>query len=160
MDEMVKTIQLSGITQPQQLTSPIYEGSHFTWGEATKNGARLPIDCEIDGEELTARTIVANIISIARELDVIRRDFGDRPIIVTSWYRDPTSNRAVGGVRNSQHKRGWAVDIQVDGLEPPQVAARLTASWLGGLGDSDAFTHLDMRHRAGLSAARWDYGNA
>jgi Peptidase M15 len=157
---MTQTIELPGITAPQLLTNPIYSGSHFSWGEATKMGTRIPVDCTIDGEDITAETIVANIILIARELEIIRHDFGDRPITITSWYRDPTSNRAVGGVRNSQHKRGWAVDIQIEGYEPRQVAARLSQTWLGGLGDSLAFTHLDLRHRLGLAAARWDYGNA
>jgi Peptidase M15 len=154
------SIQLPGITLPQLLTNPIYSGSHFTWGEATKGGTRIPEDCIIDGDDISARTIVSNIILIAKELDIIRHNFGDHPITITSWYRDPTSNREVGGVRNSQHKRGWAADIQIEGYEPRQVAAKLGDTWLGGLGDSVSFTHLDLRHRLGLAAARWDYGNA
>lgn len=36
-----------------------------------------------------------------------------RPIIITSGYRVPALNKAVGGVPNSQHMFGQAADIQV-----------------------------------------------
>jgi hypothetical protein len=85
---------------------------------------------------------------------------GDRPITVTSWLRPPRVNRAVGGAGNSQHLLGWAVDIQIQGYNPRTVASRLKDSWAGGLGDSAAFTHLDLRHLLGRASARWDYGNA
>lgn len=43
-------------------------------------------------------------------LDPIRRIYG-KPIIVTSGYRSPTLNAAVGGVANSQHTMGEAADL-------------------------------------------------
>lgn len=36
-----------------------------------------------------------------------------RPLFITSGYRVPALNKAVGGVPNSQHMFGQAVDIQV-----------------------------------------------
>lgn len=157
---MARTIQLPGITQPQLLTNPIYNGSNFTWAEATKQGARLPTQTTFEGLIIPAAQITANIIKLAKELDALRADFGNRPIIITSWYRDPISNKNVGGVRNSQHLLGWAADIQIWGLDPNDVAAKLSNSWTGGLGDSSAFTHVDMRHLMGWSSARWNYGFA
>lgn len=156
----MKTIQLSGITLPQLVTSPIYSGSHFTWGEATKNGSRIPTDTYFEGNLIPAAQITSNIIKLAYKLDEIREIFGDRPITITSWYRDPKSNRAVGGVRNSQHVLGWAADFQVEGYDPNDVAAKLRRTWAGGLGDSGAFTHVDMRHLMGWTSARWNYGFA
>ena len=44
-------------------------------------------------------------------LDVIHEDIA--PIIVTSGYRSPKLNRAVGGQRKSQHMLGEAADIEV-----------------------------------------------
>ncbi len=157
---MSDTIVLPGITAPVALTAPIYAGSHFTWGEATRNGGRMPQDTSFNGAIITAATITSNIIKIARQLDVIRSQFGDRSITVTSWLRPPAVNKAVGGVGNSQHLTGWAVDILIEGYQPHTVAAKLESSWPGGLGDSAGFTHLDMRHLAQQAAARWNYGNA
>lgn len=47
---------------------------------------------------------------VARVLDPLRQAWG-RPITVTSGYRCPELNRAVGGVKNSHHLRGMAADI-------------------------------------------------
>lgn len=44
-------------------------------------------------------------------LDPLRRDWGS-PIKVTSGYRCPALNKAVGGSSNSAHKCGYAADIQ------------------------------------------------
>jgi Peptidase M15 len=151
---------IPGISQPRQSDDPIYDGSNFTWGEATKGGTRLPVDTSFNGSIVSAGQITANIIKLARELDDLRVLCGNRPIIITSWYRDPVSNRRVGGVRNSQHLLGWAADIQVRGVDPRDVAAQLRHCWAGGLGDSDAFTHIDLRHLNGWASAYWDYGYA
>jgi hypothetical protein len=155
---MAKIITLAGITNPVSTDSPIYAGSHFTWSEATKNGSRIPTKTIFNGRTIAAAQITSNIIKLARELDEIRAIYG-RPIIITSWYRDPRSNAAVGGVSNSQHLLGWAADIQIQGVAPREVARRL-ANWPGGLGDSSAFTHLDLRHLHGQAAAKWNYGHA
>ena len=157
---MPRTIQLPGITQPQPLTGPIYEGSNFTWAEATKYGQRIPRNTNFEGMTISGAQITANIIKLAKELDRLRSEFGNRPITITSWYRDPISNKSVGGVRNSQHILGWGADIQIWGLDPDDVADRIAKSWRGGLGDNPAYTHLDLRHLMGWQAARWNYGLA
>ena len=153
-------MQIPGITKPVDISDPIYVGSNFTWGEATKGGTRIPTQTNFDGIVIPAAQITSNIVKIAKELDLIRAQFGNKPITITSWYRDPVSNRKVGGVRNSQHLLGWAVDIQIDGLDPNDVADRLKDAWNGGLGDSHTFTHLDLRQLMGRAEAFWDYGNA
>ena len=56
-------------------------------------------------------------ILVEQLLDPIRRRYG-APIIVTSGYRCPALNTAVGGVANSHHIIGCAADI-VGGLPPP-----------------------------------------
>ena len=45
------------------------------------------------------------------------REGSEEPIIINSGYRSPEVNRAVGGVPNSNHLTGCAVDIHVTGLE-------------------------------------------
>lgn len=44
-------------------------------------------------------------------LDPLRTAWGG-PIIVTSGYRCPQLNSAVGGVETSAHRLGWAADLQ------------------------------------------------
>ena len=151
---------IAGIDRPVLSTEPIYPGSRFTWGEATKNGSRLPILTMFEGRVVQAAQITKNIITLAKELDKIRAQFGSKPMTITSWLRPPLVNASVRGVSNSQHLLGWAADFQIAGIAPHVVAAKLRPAWKGGLGDSDTFTHVDMRQLMGKPAAWWDYGNA
>lgn len=59
-----------------------------------------PLDSDIQNLDL----LVSNI------LDPLRKAWG-KPIIVTSGYRVPRLNEAVGGVKNSDHLYGRAADI-------------------------------------------------
>lgn len=45
------------------------------------------------------------------------RDAWKSPIIVNSAYRSEEVNKAVGGVKNSQHRLGEAADITIGGKE-------------------------------------------
>ena len=56
------------------------------------------------------RALVNNV------LDPLRTAWG-KPIIVTSGYRCPDLNKAVGGVNTSQHLRGEAVDLDIGTIE-------------------------------------------
>jgi hypothetical protein len=154
------TLKLPGLKNPVDLEAPIVAGGHFTWAEATAYGSRIPQTVDFDGITIAASQITANIIKIATELETVRSNFGNCPIVVTSWYRPPAVNRAVGGVSNSQHLLGWGVDIQIHGLYPPDVADRLARTWNGGVGNNKAYTHLDLRHLMGWQAARWQYGRS
>jgi Peptidase M15 len=140
----MKVIKIPGISQPVALDAPIcLQSPHFSWYEATKGGSRIP-----ESEEITG-----SIIRIAKALEGVRDEFGGQSITIASWYRPPAINRAVGGARFSKHIEGHAVDILIDGLDPRAVTAALSKYWLGGVGDSSAFTHLDLGERR-----RWDYG--
>jgi Peptidase M15 len=136
------------------------QDSNFTWAEVTRNGQRIPQNTNFGGTTIPAAQITANAVKLARELDKIRVQFGNRPIHINSWYRPPAVNRAAGGASNSQHLLGWAADIVIEGYTPHQVAAILSKTWPGGLGDSSIYTHLDLRHLLGHASARWDYGFA
>ena len=45
------------------------------------------------------------------------RDAWNSPIVVTSGYRSEAVNKAVGGVKTSQHRLGEAADIKVGGKD-------------------------------------------
>lgn len=61
-------------------------------------------------ENLPSFEVVQNLNRLANFLDALREAWGSG-IRVTSGYRCPALNRAVGGVDNSAHQYGNAVDI-------------------------------------------------
>lgn len=67
---------------------------------------------------------------LACGMEQVRRILGDRAITITSGYRNPVVNKAVGGVSNSAHALGYAADFSVKGMEPVDVARALDASTL------------------------------
>ena len=138
--------RLPGFRSTFYLSEPIIPNGNFTWAEATKSGRRIPAN----------RNVAYGIIRIARVMEEVRARLGDRPIRVNSWYRDPASNRAVGGAIYSRHLSGDAIDFVVIGVHAYTVYDRLNSWWgsQGGLASSSIFTHIDARGYY----ARWSYG--
>lgn len=98
-----------------------------------------------------------NILILAAYLDEIRTKWGS-PIGVSSWYRPLVVNREVGGVMNSQHISGSAVDIYCYSGNDYEFEDFLDREWkdrhLGyGVKSGLGFTHLDLR----LGKIRWNY---
>ena len=62
------------------------------------------------------------------------REHLQRPVIVTSAYRGPEVNRAVGGVTSSDHTRGQAADIVVPSFGTPYQVAKALAPQVSALG--------------------------
>ena len=60
--------------------------------------------------------VVDNLNRLADYLDGIRAKFGI-PILISSGYRCPMLNKAVGGVVNSQHLKGLAADLVCSDME-------------------------------------------
>ena len=133
-------------------STPIYSGSNFTWGEATKNCTRHIQPLIIDGKLIiNSGQIEQNIINTARALDKYRNDLGDRPLMVNSWYRPAHINARVGGSRWSRHQYGNAVDIRSNYHSPQQIYRLLRDVHFGGLGRYFSFVHVDFRPQQ----ARW-----
>jgi zinc D-Ala-D-Ala carboxypeptidase len=53
------------------------------------------------------------------------RDNLGKPIKITSGYRSPALNKAIGGSQNSQHSLGQAADIVVVGMTARQICQRI-----------------------------------
>lgn len=61
------------------------------------------------------RALVTNVLQPLRE-------YVKRPIRITSGYRSPGVNAAVGGSsKTSQHMKGQAADFQIDGMTNQQI---------------------------------------
>lgn len=129
------------------IRTPIYLGSNFTWGEATKNCSRPIQDLVIDGRLFaTALSIEKVIVSTAQKLDELRAKLNNRPIWVNSWYRPPNTNSRIGGSKYSRHQFGDAVDIRSDYFTPGHIYSFIEKGhYNGGLGKYPTFVHIDWR---------------
>ena len=56
------------------------------------------------------------------------RDHFDKPIIISSGYRSPTLNRAIGGSPTSQHCYGQAADFEIPGIDNYTLAKWIEAN--------------------------------
>ncbi|HSD40845.1 MAG TPA: D-Ala-D-Ala carboxypeptidase family metallohydrolase [Burkholderiales bacterium] len=74
-------------------------------------------------ENAPPEALLPNLRLLARGLDRVRRLLG-HPLDISSGYRCPELNAAVGGVPNSQHAQGLAVDFTCPGFGPPLAVAR------------------------------------
>lgn len=100
---------------------PLQPSRHFTWRETqvTQTG----IDNSIESQATAER-----IMFTAQGMEKVRELLGNRPVIVTSWYRNPQVNAAVGGVPNSQHAKGEAVDFVSPAFGSPHKICTLLAA--------------------------------
>ena len=93
-------------------------------------------------------TLLNKIILMAEELQVVR-DYIGSPIHITSAYRTIAWNRHEGGVKNSYHTQGIAVDIRVNGMTPGDLGiyvAKLTTEFRGYVSNiKKNFLRIDMR---------------
>lgn len=89
-------------------------GKHFTLSELTTTDTGLTNAPGVEHIAALARLV-------ALVLDPLRADLG-RPVRVASGYRSAHVNAKVGGASTSQHLRGEAADIKVDGMTTADIA--------------------------------------
>lgn len=96
-------------------------GEYFEWSEfeVSRTAARLGLDNTLPA---WARSNVLALV--ANVLDPLRVYLG-RPIRITSGYRSPEVNEAVGGSKTSGHMTGRAVDLTVRGMTAQEIAAEV-----------------------------------
>jgi hypothetical protein len=93
---------------------------HFTLAELTisQEAARRGLDNTPTPEILDRMKTIT-----APGMELVRACLG-APIQVSSGYRSPKVNRAVGGASTSAHQWGWAVDFIAPGAGSPLTVAR------------------------------------
>ena len=125
----------------------------------TNNFTKSEFDCK-SGEEMPL-DVLENVKLLAIQLQKIR-DYVGKPIRINSAYRSEAHNKAIGGVKTSQHILGKAADITIDTFTPDEVVSiienmltneMLGGFYIGGLGSYNTFTHIDIRDKK----ARWNF---
>lgn len=140
--------------QLEQYIDPLglrhFKGREFTpYWSRTKNGAKNSIPHESLWPNIAQTLIVA---------DEVRHKLA-APMKVTSSYRNPAYNRAVGGAPASLHLRFNALDLSC--ADPGKAAAIAdslrgklfgsptsgggTFTFAGGIGTYSTFVHIDTR---------------
>ena len=90
---------------------------HFTLGEMCKTSAKTA-----DGN-IPSHVHIENLKRLCGWLEMLRDEWnkrygeGDDPVVINSGYRSEAVNKAVGGVKDSNHLTGCAADIRVAGME-------------------------------------------
>lgn len=138
------------ITRSFTLNSLQFMTQNFKLAEFTRSAtaARLGID------NTPSTTVVENLHHLCTAVLQPLRDHLGVPITITSGYRAPALNRAVGGSSTSQHMTGEAADLRL-----PRVAgtnrADLTAArrWMTFIVAHLPFDQLILEHDA--SGSYW-----
>lgn len=116
--------------------------TNFKWGEfwsGSKSGIRIE-----PPEELFNKIVV-----MANELQIVRLMI-NKPIIITSGYRTKEWNKHKGGVPNSYHIQGIAVDSRAIGISLLDYALYLAkyTKFMGfGINFNKNFIHTDLRSK-------------
>ena len=83
--------------------------------EKSQTATRLGIDNSIPEDRiLSIQALVENV------LQPVRDRFG--PVIISSGYRSPELNKAIGGSSKSQHSKAEAADFEVPGVSNKELA--------------------------------------
>ncbi len=97
---------------------------HFTLAEATVTNTGLP---NVPDQEQLNR-----INNTAYNMEIVRAILNRLPIKINSWFRSLSVNKAAGGVDDSEHKLGAAVDFTCAAFGSPFeiCKALLAVSWI------------------------------
>jgi hypothetical protein len=103
---------------------------HFTLAEftASDTAERRRIDNSLPP------ALLGTAQNTAEMMEKIRKVLGDNPLIVTSGYRCPELNRAIGSGDTSDHLKAMAVDFKCPSFGTPYAVAKHLADKIDSLG--------------------------
>ena len=106
------------IMKEVSINKNIHLSEHFTLGELCKTSVKtadgnIPSHAAINN----LKNLCENWLEDLRYSHNALYDDKEEPIIITSGYRSPEVNKAVGGSTTSNHLTGCAVDIRCIGIE-------------------------------------------
>ncbi len=90
-------------------------------------------------------------------LEGLRKHLG-KPVVITSAYRCRVHNKRIGGVPNSAHVKGYAVDIRcTNSLDRQKILEFLIKEGVQRIGIHSRFIHFDLDSKK-PSPRVWLYG--
>lgn len=105
----------------------VYMSSHLTKEELimSNEAVRRGIDNDPPPE------VIEQLYRTAYELELVRKELGDKPLLISSGYRCLELNRLLGSKDTSQHVRGQAVDFTCPTFGTPrEVVEQIVGSAL------------------------------
>jgi zinc D-Ala-D-Ala carboxypeptidase len=102
---------------------------HFTLAELTASNKATQLGLD----NTPPQELMPRLVRTAEMLEKIRSTL-NVPVTVTSGYRGPELNRAVGGVATSDHTQGHAADIVAPGYGSAYQVAKALAPMVSVLG--------------------------
>jgi zinc D-Ala-D-Ala carboxypeptidase len=119
---------------------------HFTLEEfiVSETAARQGINNTPQGEHRD------NVERTAQVMEQVRSILGHKPILISSGYRSPQVNAAVGGSSSSAHMSGLAIDFTCPGFGSPVEICHALTPHMAALGidqlihEFGAWVHLGL----------------
>ena len=129
-------------------------GKKGSMGDLSTHFSRKELACQCCGEVTLDVRLLAALESL--------RDAAGAPVVIHGAYRCERHNQEVGGVTDSEHTRGMAADVRIEGLSLQQMyelALKVPEFAEGGIGAYDGgFLHLDVRgYRSRWARIRGQY---
>jgi hypothetical protein len=123
-------------------------------GDLSTHFSKKELACHCCGELTLDERLLEGLESL--------REVAQAPVVIHDAYRCPSHNQEVGGVTDSEHTRGMAADIRIEGLslqEMYELALQIPEFAEGGIGAYDGgFLHLDVRgYRSRWARIRGQY---
>jgi len=150
-----------GIAGPQTFNK-IYELQdndctpiHFSFAEVTQS-ATCGSQASLTGGSVSASQVRANLIRVMWQAEALRRQLGDRPLVVSSGFRSQACDRRVGGSGTGEHTYGRAIDL-VGTPSLCTIAQRARYAGFNGIfgpgyPNHNDHTHVDIRPSRSWSA--------
>ena len=128
---------------PTTMLSPHFTLQEFTYSQtASREGIPNQPDA----------TAMENLKRTADVMEKVRTMCGNKPVTITSGYRGPQLNAAVGGSSTSAHCHGLAADFIIPGCGDPYAVCKIIEPHMKELGiDQLIWEYGDWVH-LGLSS--------
>jgi hypothetical protein len=103
---------------------------HFSYAEMiySQTASRMGLSNEPDTEAYDNLKILCDV------LEQVRMICGSNPVTITSGYRSPEVNAAVGGSTSSAHMSGLAADFIIPGHGDPLTVCQTIEQYVVALG--------------------------